>query len=425
MISNHAPQSIFYTLTLSTISTITALLLTSCGGGSSSSSSPVETATVAAISGVLKQANGVAVTEADVQLDDLTKTKVLTTSGTTDKTDTDGKYSVQPPKTGDYQLIFTKDDFATQYKLVTVGEAVTPTIMKEVGETEATESNTARTFAATSKTGGIALEIPNTTDAIKVSLTLLEGAEIPSTLPVSEGNTLLPVGALSMDISPSTATLSASITASVPAPSIFQNTGREFTVHFLNNGKWEDHTASLKISVNETIDFKIAEAGTYMVMTEVADITADSDAEATNVSEVKEPVGSGQILTPSVENKIVIDTTNIPNTVPEKAKKEITSLISSLLEQQNGTSFGTQDLTVAVPSVVTKQSAAKLAAKLVCTSTITTKTTVYVFIFDLSYLNISGLGIIKIPVNEVVVDFNVSCTDDGTGLGTGGTGSTG
>ncbi|HHL19483.1 MAG TPA: hypothetical protein ENJ33_07090, partial [Thiothrix sp.] len=78
MISNHSPQRIFYTLT---ISAITALLLTSCGG--SSSSTPIETAALPAISGTVTKADATPIDGISVTL---TKSAAKLQQKTTDTT---------------------------------------------------------------------------------------------------------------------------------------------------------------------------------------------------------------------------------------------------------------------------------------------------------------------------------------------------
>jgi hypothetical protein len=375
MISNHSPQSIFYTLT---ISAITALLLTSCGGSSSSSS----TAT-AKISGTLTESDGTTpIDEVTVELDDLKAAKTL--SSLTTKTDVGGKYTVQNSNTGDFQLIFTKDGFLKQYKNITVsssGVSAPPTFMSAAAPSQEINEDGGE-VTASGAIGGEAVKVQIPTNAagqnISVSLTLLKGAEIPAVLPTEEGKTLLPVGALAMGITPSSVTSIKASKVSVPVPSVLQD-DRKFTVYILKNGKWDQYQENLTKTGTNTVDFDITIPSTYMVMTEIDDIT-NVGATINITNGLVETVEPGATIDKPVTNSITINFDQFAGTADEKA--EVKALIESLLEQQNGTKFDVEQTnSLEISSITTKQISAKLAAKTICTITNIITEKVYVFVF--------------------------------------------
>jgi len=415
MISNRSLQSMFYTLT---ISAMTALLLTGCGG-SSSSSPTVETAAIPAISGTVTKADATPIDGVTVKLTGPTSTKLQLK--TTDTTGNDGTFSVDPTSTGEHQLEFTGTNFLTQYKNVTVsasGAPVAPTIMSAAAELVTIVAGgapvTASNTAGTEVTGVqvIKATIPAGSPVTAISLTLLTGVEIPSTLPTTSGKTLLPVGTIAMSVEPTDADLSNSpVTAIVPLPEVLKS-NTVFTVYNLIDGQWK--SAGDGTVDGSTITFKVTKPGTYMVMTEIDNIE-DVKSEATVVAGSTQsiPAIPGQVvLIPAIKDSVKV---TFSGEVSGTDKADIEILIKSFLEKQNEIQSGTTTTnSVAVPAV-----AQKLAAKLVCNIDIKQLETVYTIPFVASGESIT----VTVTILGTTVD--VTCSDDGTGLSTGGTGSTG
>ena len=426
MISNHSPQRIFYTLT---ISAITALLLTSCGG--SSSSTPIETAALPAISGTVTKADATPIDGISVTL---TKSAAKLQQKTTDTTTSDGKFSVTPTATGEHQLKFTGTNFLTQYKNVNVSTSdapVTPTVMSAAAASvnispgvPVTASDTANVQASVG-IKAVKVETSDGSPVTAVSLTLLTGVEIPSTLPTSSttGKTLLPVGAIAMSVTPADADFSNSpIKAIVPLPEILKS-NTAFPVYNLVAGEWK--SVGNGTVADSSITFDITKSGTYMVMTEIANIeTADVKSEKPMPAGTQTiPAMPGQVVSiiPEVKDSVKVDLTALVE-ASETEKEDIKTLIESFLEKKNEIQpEATTTNTVAVPAIATKLSAknADIAAKLVCTVKITQTKITYKLPFKLN-----GQAII-VPVTIIRTNVAVSCADDGTGLSTGGTGTTG
>lgn len=407
MIFTKSRQQVFQALTAGIL---VMFFLSSCSSSSNSSSDPiVEVAAVPSIVGKVVKADGSGINDVAVDLGSPAKDSTVT--------DTSGAFTIKPPAFGDYQLFISKKGFVTQVKDVTVSDAgvsLTPITLKAVDVVKTISSSTGGAVevesVVASKKVGIAIPANAATGAsIEVSMSLLSGNDIPSTLPTEAGKTLLPVGTVALGITPAGTVLTKAATATVPVPEALKESDRTFDVYSLSNGVW----SVLKKDVNNiggNVAFQVSKAGTYMVMTTIEDVSAASSGASTTTT----PTTTNETVTPGATvKKTVTDKIGIAGLDGADAdeKAEIEALVTSLLEKQLDAKFGAaQELSVTAPA------AEDTANRLVCVLTFTRSTFVRVFQFN------TRRGSITIIVTITIERFKFDCKDVQDTGAAGGTG---
>lgn len=269
------------------------------------------------------------------------KNEVTSEKSCSSYSDDKGKFIIENLELGEMQLILEKENYHTQYQDIKInkeGTVLNTIFMLPLNELKSIPITGGFLISKNKVEEEIKVEIPNNTfnQITSMSLTSMEGVEIPSELPKTDDNkSFFPFSTINI-YTPTKTIFNNEVKIIVPLPFHITEGVSLFKLNE-ESGVWENIESSISFENNNSV-FYITEIGTYSMMIEGED--KEELIEEIELSD--EPAQKGEIIRKTVFNELEF---------PSDLSLSEENFLRSIAEKQYKTSFNKPiEITVMIPS---------------------------------------------------------------------------